>query len=302
MERRYLAATLALIATFAIFSREFRSGRMDKLPCSRAELQADVNCAKRYLAERLAAKLRPLVDRGVPEEAQMVAELDLPVLAAVNVKIAEAQAAAAQKTAEKNCDRALRAQDATRRAQETAERAEEVSARAVERAGELSARASERAQQITDRANERAQELSVRTNERAVEIKARAIEQAQRAIERSRSKMVQPKVEHLPIPITFEVMTPQDFALPVQAAVESRLATESVKEQVATQQLRIVTVQRANQKMLNDVRVIVNRQDVSSAGLSQLSAARLVSRQIERAIQHFLRNLLRILERTFATV
>ena len=47
MERRYLAATLALAATFLIFSGEFRSGHLAKFPTSRAELQADVACADR---------------------------------------------------------------------------------------------------------------------------------------------------------------------------------------------------------------------------------------------------------------
>ena len=32
MERRYLVATLALVATFAIFSREFRAEYLAKLP------------------------------------------------------------------------------------------------------------------------------------------------------------------------------------------------------------------------------------------------------------------------------
>jgi hypothetical protein len=313
MERRYLVAALALIATFAIFSREFRSGRLDKLPRSRAELQADVNCAKRYVAEQLAEKVRPLVDRGVPEEAQMVAELNLPVLAAVNEKIAEAQAAAAQKTAEKKYDTVVRAQETTLRAQQAVQRAEELSARAAERAQELSERANQRAQEISQRANERAQELSIRANERAAEINMRMIEHArqvsdcasertQRAMERSRATMTPPQAPSLPMHINFEVMAPPDFALPEQAAMAGRHASESVKAQVAAQQIRMVTVQRANQKIVNDVQVVVTRQDLSGGQLAQLSAARAVSRQIERAIQHFLQNLLRTLERTFATI
>ncbi len=272
MERRYLVASLALIATFAIFSREFRSGRLDKLPSSRAELRADVNCAKRYVAERLAAKVRPLVDRGGPEEAQMVAELNLPVLAAVNEKIAEAQATAAQKVAEKKCDTAIRAQETTLRAQQAAQRAEELSARAAQRAQELSARANQRAQEISQRANQRTQELSVRASERAEQINMRMIEhaqqvsdsaivRAQRAMERSRSKMALPQGQGLPMHINFEVMAQPDFVLPEQAAIAGRLAAESVNAQVAAQQIRIVTVQRANQKIVNDVQVVVTRQD-----------------------------------------
>src|SRR5271157_5736064 len=55
MERRYLVATLALVATFAIFSREFRSGHLANLPCSRADLMAELACAKRYMADQLVA-------------------------------------------------------------------------------------------------------------------------------------------------------------------------------------------------------------------------------------------------------
>lgn len=225
MERRYLVATLALVSTFTIFSREFRSGHLATLPGSRAELKAEIACAKGYVTEQLVAKVRPFVDRGVPEEQQMVAELNLPVLAAVNEKVAEVQATAAQTIAEKKCDAAVRAQDNARRAQEATQRAHKMSARANERAQELSARAAERAQEISARANERAQELSLRANQRAMEINARAIERAQRisacameraqrALEKSRTKMAQPKVESLPIPINFKVASPSDFVLP----------------------------------------------------------------------------------------
>jgi chemotaxis protein histidine kinase CheA len=227
MERRYLAATLTLVATFAIFSREFRSGHLATLPCSRAEMRAEIACAKRYATEQLVAKVRPFVDRGVPEEQQMVAELNLPVLAAVNEKVAEAQAAAAQKITEKNCEAAVRAQDNARRAQEATQRAHEMSTHAAERAQEISARANERAQEISARAAEQAHELSLRANQRAIEINARAIERAQRisacameraqrALEKSRTRMSQPKVESLPIPINFEVVSPSDLGLPVQ--------------------------------------------------------------------------------------
>ena len=80
MERRYLAATLALAATFAIFSGEFRSGHLAKFPTSRVELQADLACAKHYVAEQMMAKLQPYLDH-TPEQAQIVAELNLPELA-----------------------------------------------------------------------------------------------------------------------------------------------------------------------------------------------------------------------------
>ena len=72
MERRYLVATLALVATFAIFSREFRTGHLANLPCSRAELRADLACAKHYVADQLrgegAALRRPRRSRRAADD------------------------------------------------------------------------------------------------------------------------------------------------------------------------------------------------------------------------------------------
>ena len=216
MERRYLVATLALVATFAIFSREFRSGHLATLPCPRAQMRAEIACAKKYVTDQLVAKVRPFADRGVPEEQQMVAELNLPVLAAVNEKVAEAQATAVQPITEKKCDAAVRAQENARRAQEATERAREMSARAAERAQKISARANERAQELSLRANQRAIEINVRAIGRAQRISACAMARAQRTLEKSRTKMAQPKVESLPIPINFEVVSPSNFVLPAQ--------------------------------------------------------------------------------------
>ena len=110
MDRRYLAATLALAATFAIFSREFRSGHLAKFPTSRAQLQADVACVKDYVAERMMAKLGPYLDRNAPEQAQMVAELNLPDLVRVEQKAADAQTLATEESAHQKCEVTLRAQ------------------------------------------------------------------------------------------------------------------------------------------------------------------------------------------------
>src|SRR5271157_1012621 len=111
MERRYLVATLALVATFSIFSREFNAGRLSKLPSSKAEVLADLHCAKQYVAEQLMAKLEPLVDRTSPEQAQMVAELNLPEVARTALMSAQSRAQArAQQSAKQKCDVALRAQ------------------------------------------------------------------------------------------------------------------------------------------------------------------------------------------------
>src|SRR5271165_2365094 len=147
MERRYLVASLALVATFAIFSREFRSGHLANLPCPRAALKAEIACAKQYLAEQFDAKIRSFVARAIPDEQQMVAELNLPALAAANERVAEVQAKIAERVAEKQ-SAAARAQDNALRAQERSLRDVE---RMQERAAELSARATERAQAMNER-------------------------------------------------------------------------------------------------------------------------------------------------------
>jgi cobalamin biosynthesis Mg chelatase CobN len=202
MERRYLAATLALVATFAIFSHQFRSAHLTKLPCPRAKLMSELSYAKRYVAERLMAKLQPYVDRRAPEEAQMVAELNLPVLAAVNERVAEVQAEVAQKAAETNCDAAVRAQENARRVQEAAQRAQALSARAAQRAQELGARA-----------QERAREASLRASEHAMEINVRAIERAQRAVRKSQLRLVQPQPAGMPVHINFDVVPTSRFMM-----------------------------------------------------------------------------------------
>jgi hypothetical protein len=277
MERRYLAATLALVATFAIFSREFRSGHLANLPCSRAELRADLACAKHYLADQLVAKVRPFVDRSVPEEQQMVTELNLPVLAAANEKVAEVQAQIVQQTAEKSCEAAMRAQEQARRAQEAGFRLRERNLRGVER-----------------------------VQERAFELNTRASERAQRALQRSGSKMVFPNPPSppvAPLPIDFQVSFPADFDQQVQAAVESRGAVKCVRAQVAAQQFRTVMVQRANQNMRSNVHVVVSTQDVSGlTALTQSPAAQSSMHKLARNIQRLEDHVARTIDRAFGTL
>src|SRR5271166_4752441 len=205
MERRYLAATLALAATFAIFSREFRSGHLAKLPSSRAELRADIACAKHYLAEQLMAKLEPYVDRRAPEQAQIVAELNLPEVVRVEQKVADAQVQLARQAEQQKCAATIRAQHEAMRAEQAGERALEIQDLAVVRAQELSERANERAQQINLAATIRAQEMA-----------AKAMERAQCALQKSRSKMDHAQWPTAPIHISFQVpATPKiDIVVP----------------------------------------------------------------------------------------
>lgn len=299
MERRYLVAILALAATFAIFSREFRSGHVANLPCPRAKLQAEIACAKRYLADQLVAKFRPFVDRGVPEEQQMVAELNLPVLAAANEKLAETQVVLAQQTAQRNCESAMRAQERALRVQERELRAAE---RAQERAADINIRIQARAQEMNQRAALRAQEVGARALQRA----QRAWEKSQRKFEKSPWVVVEPYAPTPPVPplpIDFQVSMPADFDQQVQAAVESRVAVKCVRAQVAAQQFRTVMIQRANQNMKNNVHVVVSTQDVSGLGTwLQSPSSRGTLHQVERNLQRLEDKVTSTIDRAFATL
>jgi hypothetical protein len=207
MERRYLVATLALVATFSIFSQELKSGYLAKLPTSRAEVLADLNCAKQYAAEQLMAKLEPLVDRTSPEQAQMVAELNLPEVARTAFTNAEVQAQAqiVQQAAKQKCDAALRAQRDALRAQETTQRAVEIRIRSAEQGQRINDLAVIRAQELSERAAERVQHINLAATLRAQELAGRSVERAQCALEKSRAKMQHPQIQGMPIHISFQV-------------------------------------------------------------------------------------------------
>jgi len=205
MERRYLAATLALVATFAIFSREFRSGHLAKLPSSQAELRADIACAKHYVAEQLMAKLQPFVDRGAPEQAQMVAELNLPEVVRVEQKVADERVQLAHQAEQQKCAATIRAQHEAMRAEQANERPLEIRIRSVERAREIQDLAVVRAQELSERANERAQQINLAATIRAQEMAAKSMGRAQCALQKSRGKMDRAQLPAMPIHISFQV-------------------------------------------------------------------------------------------------
>jgi hypothetical protein len=214
MERRYLAATLALAATFAIFSQEFRSNQLAKFPTSRAQLQADVACMKHYVAEQMMAKLEPYLDRDTPEQAQIVAELNLPELVRTEQKVADAQVLATQESARQKCEVTLRAQREAMRAQKLTERALEIQVRNVERAQRIQEMAMVRAQDLTERAAERAQKINVAAVIRAQEAALRSMEKSQCAMEKSHSQMIHAGT---PIHINFQVPATPNLSITVPA-------------------------------------------------------------------------------------
>ena len=123
MERRYLVAALAIIATFAVFSRGLRT--LERVSLSYGQ-HVGVQCnADAAAASRLIGKVRTHLRPGYPEEAQLLAEMNLPIVMAraqVAEQIARQHMAAAQ------CARAM-AQRQAERAQREATRMRERMAR-----------------------------------------------------------------------------------------------------------------------------------------------------------------------------
>lgn len=80
MERRYLAATIAMAATFAIFSHAFGSGLLTKLQEPHETLMSEMHCAAQTLRARLLDKVNRSLGAGNAnaEEAQVRVELNLP--------------------------------------------------------------------------------------------------------------------------------------------------------------------------------------------------------------------------------
>ncbi|MGA3056111.1 MAG: hypothetical protein ABSD63_18025 [Candidatus Korobacteraceae bacterium] len=123
MERRYLVAALAIIATFAVFSHGFRTLEHVSLLYGQhvgADLQAKCD-ADASAASRFVGKVRTHLRPGYPEEAQMLAEMNLPI-AMAQAKVAEE--VARQNMAAARCARetALREAQRSRREAERAQR------------------------------------------------------------------------------------------------------------------------------------------------------------------------------------
>ena len=116
MERRYLIATLALIATFAVFSRGLRSlEAYSKTTSHQAGMKMGAQCPTEFSAfSRWLAKARTHLRPAYPEEAQLLAEMNLP--------FANMQARAAEQIAQQNLAAARCARETAMREAERAQR------------------------------------------------------------------------------------------------------------------------------------------------------------------------------------
>jgi len=198
MDRRYLAATLALTATFAMFSGEFCTRYLSKVPHSPAELKAEIACAKRYVAKQLVAMLEPYAGQRVEEQAPVLADLSIP-------ELPEAPAApvAAEPPAGAKCPARPLAhkapQQVIRMRVMTGDAGHAMKDLSVVRAELLS----DRAQEWQAVSNQRAIEINMKAIEDSQRVSARAMEKAQREIRKSQIKMNVPATPGTAMHINF---------------------------------------------------------------------------------------------------
>ena len=113
MERIYLVAALAIIVTFAGFSRGFQS--LQRISQQHGQAMSGPQCsALPSIVSRVLAKLKSELHQTDPEEAQLLAELNLPV-AAMQAKAAEQAAKQSQAAAESARQTAMREAERARR-------------------------------------------------------------------------------------------------------------------------------------------------------------------------------------------
>jgi len=133
MERRYLVAALAIIATFAVTSRGFRTlERLSLDGYDRSEAVSVAHCWASSAAQKVAQVRSHLRQRYSPEQVQMLAEMNVPLAAmrsSLDEQMARQQAAASLCARQRALQAAERAQ---REALQQAERARREASRMQE--------------------------------------------------------------------------------------------------------------------------------------------------------------------------
>jgi hypothetical protein len=111
MERRYLVAALALIATFAITSRGFRAlEHVSLVHAAHAQTMANPQCPS-SIAARALAKIHTHLRPRIPEEAALLAEMNVPL---ANMQSTIAEQMSRQNEAIAQCARERAMRDAER--------------------------------------------------------------------------------------------------------------------------------------------------------------------------------------------
>ena len=112
MERIYLVAALAITVTFAGISRGFQS--LQRISQQHGQAMSGPQCsAPPSIVSRVLARLKNDLHQTDPEEAQVLAELNLP-LAAMQAKVAEQAAKQSQAAAEMARETAMRESERAR--------------------------------------------------------------------------------------------------------------------------------------------------------------------------------------------
>lgn len=202
MERRYLAATLALAATFAIFSGEFCTRYLSNVPHSTAELKAEIACARSYVAKRIMAKLESYVGQRASDQPPMLAELNIPELPEAPAAAEAAMPAAVAKCPAKPLARSA-PQPVIQMRVMAGDAGRQLSDLSIVRAELLS----ERARQWQTMANKRTMEINVKALEQAQKVSVRAMEKAQRQIEKSHLNLAVPATPGTAMHINFVAPT-----------------------------------------------------------------------------------------------
>ena len=111
MERRYLVAALAIIATFAITSRGFRAlEHLAVVHAAHAQTLSAPQCPS-SVAERALAKIHTHLRPHIPEEAALLAEMNAPL---INMQSTIAEQMSRQNQAIAQCARERAMRDAER--------------------------------------------------------------------------------------------------------------------------------------------------------------------------------------------
>ena len=111
MERRYLVAALAIIATFAITSRGFRAlEHLAVVHAAHAQTLAAPQCPS-AIAQRALAKIHTHLRPHIPEEAALLAEMNAPL---INMQSTIAEQMSRQNQAIAQCARERAMRDAER--------------------------------------------------------------------------------------------------------------------------------------------------------------------------------------------
>jgi hypothetical protein len=125
MERRYLVATLAIIATFAVFSRGFQSlQQISQRRVQHGQAVTGSQCDRvPSIVSHWIAKFKSELHPSYPEEAELMAEMNLPI-AAAQARVAEQAAKQSQAAADIAVREAERARRDAARMQEQMTRAQ----------------------------------------------------------------------------------------------------------------------------------------------------------------------------------